>query len=80
MSKINTRSIIHKETVPFDHMAMYPFAVTIHTPGPYPLTIREQAVLEEAIINAAHSIKIMRGNELPFAWTEKGVIKWDQEL
>jgi hypothetical protein len=78
MTTIN--DIIHVERKHDHYSALYPFAVTLHVPGCYPLNAAEQAAINEALVNAAAKIRLMRGHgECNFAHCEGRKIDWERE-
>lgn len=78
MTTIN--DVIHIDKKPAHYQTLYPFSITLHIPNSYPLTAAEQSVINDAIVNAAAKIRLMRGHgEYNFAWCEGHKIHWEQE-
>lgn len=75
----NINDVIHIENKPAHYHALYPFSVTLHVPGSYPLNPAEKAAIQDALVNAASKIRIIRGGECNFAWCEGGKIDWERE-
>ena len=72
--------IIHIQNMPNHYAEIYPFSVILHVPGLYQLTPAEEAVINEAVVDAAAKIRKMRGQgECNFAWFTGKKIDWKRE-
>ena len=64
---VTIRDVVREEVLPVRHVRVEPFSVTIHHRG---LSVREMAQIQDAVVEAAHRIRRMRGGAdgSPFAW------------
>lgn len=75
---ININNVVIFENKPEHYTTIYPFSATIHVAGSYPLNAAEKSAIQDAIVNAAAKIRIMReGRDCNFAWCEGRKIDWD---
>lgn len=78
MTTIN--DVLRFEQSPNNHTTVYPFSVTVHVSESHKLTIAEKAIIQDAIVNAAAKIRLMRGSgECNFAYCKNGKIDWESE-
>lgn len=62
---ITIEDIVHFQSTPRSYVRYEPFTATIHNTS---LTVSEKAVIQSALVNAAHEIRRRRGIEdiMPF--------------
>ena len=72
--------VLRFEQSPNSHTTVYPFSVTVHVSESHKLTIAEKAIIQDAIVNAAAKIRLMRGHgECNFAYCKGDKIDWKGE-
>lgn len=59
--------VVHRESVPSHYTRIVPFTAVIHC-AKDDMTIAEYALIQSAIVNAAHEIRRLRGEDEPFRW------------